>query len=117
MTIRHHGAPRAPPCDQRGMTLIELLVATSISLVLGGMIIVRWWALTSSYASTVKRGKASDFARPAVAMEREVRDAEQPPASVTETVASRGRARITSSSTRPSTRTAMRTTRRRRPGS
>ena len=80
--------------DQRGMTMIELLMAASISVILGGMIIGTWWALTNSYASTVKRGKATDTSRLAVArMEREIRDAEQPPASVTETEVAITRAR------------------------
>jgi type II secretory pathway pseudopilin PulG len=61
------------------MTLIELLVAMSISLVITAMIILSWVALSGSYANTVKRGKASDFARQALdRMQREVRDAEQP---------------------------------------
>ncbi len=71
--------------DQRGMTLVELLVAMSISLVISAMIILSWVALSGSYANTVRRGTASDFARQALdRMEREVRDAEQPPATVSE---------------------------------
>ena len=49
-------------------------------------------ALSGSYANTVKRGKTSDFARLAMArMEREIRDAEQPPASVSEVAIVRAR--------------------------
>jgi prepilin-type N-terminal cleavage/methylation domain-containing protein len=78
--------------DQRGMTMIEVLMAASISVILGGMIIGTWWALTNSYASTAKRGKATDTARLAVArMEREIRDAEQPPASIAEVAITRAR--------------------------
>jgi hypothetical protein len=80
--------------DQHGVTMLELLMAASISVILGGMIIATWWALTDSYASTVKRNKAIDSSRLAVArMEREIRDAEQPPASLTETEVAIMRAR------------------------
>lgn len=71
--------------DQRGMTLIELLMAMGVSLIISAMVIMSWVALTGSYANTVRRGKASDFARLAMdRMEREIRDAEQPPAAVSE---------------------------------
>ena len=101
--------------DQRGMTMIELLMAASISVILGGMIIATWWALTNSYASTVKRGKAIDSSRLAVArMEREIRDAEQPPASVAEVAVTRARAVLHRRCTPPSTRRATMTTPRRR---
>ena len=71
--------------DQRGMTLIELLMAMGISLIISAMVILSWVALTGSYANTVRRGTASDFARMAMdRMEREIRDAEQPPATVSE---------------------------------
>ena len=67
------------------MTLVELLVAMTISLVISAMIILSWVALSGSYANTVRRGKASDFARQAMdRMEREVRDAELPPENVSE---------------------------------
>lgn len=63
------------------MTLVELLVAMTITVVITGLIIMSWMALSRSYANTVKRGEASDFARLAIdRMEREIRDAEQPPA-------------------------------------
>lgn len=78
--------------DQRGMSLVELLMAMSVSVIIGGMIILSWWALTNSYANTVKRSKATDFSRAAVArMEREIRDAEQPAASVAEVAITRAR--------------------------
>jgi prepilin-type N-terminal cleavage/methylation domain-containing protein len=78
--------------DQRGMTLIELLVAASISLVITAMILVSWFALSRSYATTVKRAKAGDTARFALArMEREIRDVEQPPASSSEVAVVRAR--------------------------
>lgn len=78
--------------DQRGMTMIELLMAASISVVITAMILVSWFALSRSYATTVKREKVSDSARFAVArMEREIRDAEQPPATVSECAIVRAR--------------------------
>ena len=65
---------------QRGMTLVELLVAMTITVVISGLIILSWVALSRSYANTVTRGKAGDFARLAIdRMEREIRDVEQPP--------------------------------------
>ena len=74
------------------MTLVELLVAMTISVVITAMIIVSWAALTQSYASTVKRGKAGDFSRLAMArMVREFRDAEQPPAVSTDVAVVRAR--------------------------
>lgn len=78
--------PRGPAGRQAGLTLVELLVAMTISLVISAMILVSWFALSGSYANTVKRGKAGDWARFALArMEREIRDVEQPPAEVTAT--------------------------------
>ena len=89
MTILHHEMSRrrhaARGGSQRGMTLVELLVAMTISLVISAMIILSWVALSGSYANTVRRGKTSDFARQAIdRMEREVRDAELPPENVSE---------------------------------
>lgn len=87
---RHAAVGRAG--NQRGMTLVELLVALTISLVISAMLIMSWIALSSSYANTVRRGKASDFARFALdRMQREIRDAEQPPDGVSETAILRAR--------------------------
>jgi prepilin-type N-terminal cleavage/methylation domain-containing protein len=80
------------PGAQRGMTLIELLVAMSISLVITAMILLSWFALSGSYANTVRREEASDSARFALArMEREIRDAEQPPSTSSEVAVVRAR--------------------------
>ena len=74
------------------MTLIELLVAMSISLVISAMILLSWFALSRSYATTTKREMASDTTRLALArMEREIRDVEQPPATVSEVAVVRAR--------------------------
>lgn len=65
--------------DQRGMTLIELLMAMSISLIITTMILVSWFALTKLYANTSKRDQVTDNANIAMArMAREVRDVEYP---------------------------------------
>lgn len=77
---------------QRGITLIELLAAMSIAAVISAMIIASWIALSDSYANTVRRGKAGDWARLGLSrMVREIRDAEQPPASIAEVAVTRAR--------------------------
>jgi prepilin-type N-terminal cleavage/methylation domain-containing protein len=71
--------------SQRGVTLIELLAAMTISVVISSLILVSWFSLTGSYANTTKRGKAGDWARVTTArMVREIRDVEQPPPTVGE---------------------------------
>ncbi len=78
--------------DERGMSLVELLVAMTITAVISVMIILSWTALTGSYANTVKRGKAADWARLSLSrMEREIRDVEQPPAAISEVAIVRAR--------------------------
>lgn len=68
---------------QEGMTMVELLMAASISVIITTMILVSWFALSKSYATTVKREKVSDTSRLALTrMGREIRDVEQPPATV-----------------------------------
>ena len=70
---------------QRGMTLIELLAAMTISVVISSLILVSWFALSGSYANTTKRGKSGDWARITTArMVREIRDVEQPPPTIAE---------------------------------
>lgn len=84
------GAHRAR--GQQGMTMIELLIAMSISLVITAMILVSWFALSKSYASTTKREKANDITRLALSrLVREIRDVEQPPASSSEVAIVRAR--------------------------
>lgn len=64
---------------QRGITLVELLVAMSIMLVLSTMIIATWVALTDAYSFSSRSDKQRDFARQAIdRMAREIRDAQQP---------------------------------------
>ncbi len=70
---------------QKGITLIELLAALSISLVISTLILISWFALSGSYANTTKRGKTGDWARVTTArMVREIRDTEQPPPTIAE---------------------------------
>ena len=65
---------------QRGISLVELLVAMSIMLVLSTMIIATWVALTDAYSFSSRSDKQRDFARQAIdRMAREIRDAQQPP--------------------------------------
>jgi prepilin-type N-terminal cleavage/methylation domain-containing protein len=61
--------------SQRGMSLVELLVAMTIMAVLSTMIILVWVALQDSYAMTSRSDKQREFARDAAArMTREIRD-------------------------------------------
>jgi prepilin-type N-terminal cleavage/methylation domain-containing protein len=91
-SLRGRGRSAGRARAQRGMTLVELLIAMTISLVITAMIILSWVALSGSYANTVRRGKASDFARLALdRMQREIRDAEQPPDGISETAILRAR--------------------------
>ena len=63
---------------QRGMTLVELLVAMLIMGIIRTMVIVSWIALTRAYSSTSKTNKQRDFANQAIArMAREIRDAQR----------------------------------------
>ena len=70
---------RGDPRGQRGITLVELLVAMSIMLVLSTMIVGTWITLTNAYSFTSRSDKQRDFARQAIdRMAREIRDAQQP---------------------------------------
>ena len=63
---------------QRGVTLIELLVAIVIMGVLSTMIIGSWIALTDAYSSTSRANRQRDAANFAIArMAREIRDAQK----------------------------------------
>jgi prepilin-type N-terminal cleavage/methylation domain-containing protein len=67
---------------QRGMTLIELLVAMTIMAFLTTMIIGTWISLTKAYSFTSRSDRQRDFANQAIArMAREIRDAQQVPGS------------------------------------
>lgn len=63
--------------DQRGMTLIELLVGIVIGGIVTAMLITTWLALNEAFTSSVNSNIARDSARQAVShMEREIRDAQ-----------------------------------------
>lgn len=73
---------------QRGMTLVELLVAMTIMAVLSSMIIGTWISLTKAYSFTSRSDRQRDFANQAIArMAREIRDAQKDPASLTAAIA------------------------------
>jgi prepilin-type N-terminal cleavage/methylation domain-containing protein len=66
---------------QEGLTLVELLVAMTISVILGTMIVGTWWALQKSYAYSVRSNQARQTARDCMSrMVREIRDAQGQPA-------------------------------------
>jgi prepilin-type N-terminal cleavage/methylation domain-containing protein len=70
---------RARMRSQRGVTLVELLVAMTIMAVLSTMIIGTWVALTDAYSFTSRSDKQRDLARQAIdRMAREIRDAQEP---------------------------------------
>jgi prepilin-type N-terminal cleavage/methylation domain-containing protein len=72
------------PRRQRGMTLVELLVAMIIMGVLTTMIIGTWISLTNAYSFTSRSDRQRDSANQAIArMAREVRDAQHVPGSTT----------------------------------
>jgi len=65
---------------QRGITLMELLIAMTIMTLITTMIIVSWLALSDSYSYSVRSSVARDDAREAIArMAREIRDAQSNP--------------------------------------
>ena len=67
---------------QRGMTLVELLVAMIIMGVLTTMIIGTWISLTNAYSFTSRSDRQRDSANQAIArMAREIRDAQKVPGS------------------------------------
>jgi prepilin-type N-terminal cleavage/methylation domain-containing protein len=69
--------PSRRTVGQRGLTLLELLIAMTIMAVLSTMLIATWVALAGSFAHTTRSSDARDYARQAASrMERELRDAE-----------------------------------------
>lgn len=62
---------------QSGITLVELIIAMSIMGILSAMILMVWFSLQSSYASSVQNAKQRDVARQGVwRMATEIRDAQ-----------------------------------------
>ena len=63
--------------DQRGMTLIELLIGLIISAVLSVMVLTAWFALSRSASYSMSSNNARDSGRQAISrMAREIRDAQ-----------------------------------------
>lgn len=74
---------RRPAGQQRGISLVELLVAMSIMSVITAMLLMGWFALSKSYGFSVHSADARDSGRQAMQrLQREVRDAEQPPPTI-----------------------------------
>jgi len=62
---------------QAGLTLIELLIAMSVSVVVSAMVFGTWFALSDSFSYSATSSKARNFGRQAIGrMAREVRDAQ-----------------------------------------
>jgi prepilin-type N-terminal cleavage/methylation domain-containing protein len=73
-----------PRAREKGMTLVELLVAMVVMGVITTLIIGSWIALTKSYSSTSKSNRQRDFANLAIArLAREIRDAQSIPGGTT----------------------------------
>lgn len=71
---------RSPRRSEAGLTLVELLVGMVVMLVLSGMLIMVYFAMTGSFSYSAKSSTARDQARQALArMAREIRDAEAIP--------------------------------------
>jgi type II secretory pathway pseudopilin PulG len=63
--------------NQSGISLIELLISMVILTIVSTMILGTWFALSRSYAHTVRSDKQIDTARDAISrMSREIRDAQ-----------------------------------------
>lgn len=79
-TARDHSTRRRHSSKERGISLVELLVAMSIMSVITAMLLMGWFSLSRSYGFTVHSADARDSARQAMQrLQREVRDAEKPP--------------------------------------
>ena len=66
--------------NQRGLTLIELLVGMIIMGIVSTMLLAGWFTLSESYSFSVHSADARDSGRQALArMQREIRDAQKPP--------------------------------------
>ena len=77
---RAHLAHPRPIAGQRGITLVELLVAMTIMSVITAMLLMGWFALQRSYGFTTHSADARDSGRQAIQrMQREIRDAQKPP--------------------------------------
>ena len=65
--------------DQRGVTLVELLIGMIVMGILSTMLLLTWFSLNNSYSYSVRSYEARDNARVAVSrVQREIRDAQSP---------------------------------------
>jgi prepilin-type N-terminal cleavage/methylation domain-containing protein len=81
MTVRHAVFAATGDRGQRGLSLVELLVAMSVLTVVTTMIIVSWSSLMDSFAFSTKSAQARNIARDTMSrMRREIRDAVVDPA-------------------------------------
>jgi len=72
------GKPRLVT-GQRGISLVELLVAMSIMSVITAMLLMGWFSLSRSWGFTTHSADARDSGRQAMQrMQREIRDAQKP---------------------------------------
>lgn len=77
-------ATTIPRARERGLTLVELLVAMVVMGIITTLIIGSWVALTKSYSSTSKSNRQRDYANLAIArLAREIRDAQSIPGGTT----------------------------------
>ena len=77
------------PAGERGVSLVELLVAMSIMGVITAMLLLGWFSLSKSYGYSVHSADARDSGRQAMQrLQREIRDAEKPPLGYLGTIAS-----------------------------
>lgn len=66
--------------QERGITLVELLVALTISVVLSAMVVAVWFGLSSGMSYSATSNIQRDSARQALSrVEREIRDAQSRP--------------------------------------
>jgi prepilin-type N-terminal cleavage/methylation domain-containing protein len=75
------GRSRRPAVrGQRGISLIELLIAMAVMSIITAMLLTGWFALSRSYGFTLHSSDARDSGRQAMQrVQREIRDAQRPP--------------------------------------
>jgi type II secretory pathway pseudopilin PulG len=79
--------------DERGITLVELLVGIIIMSIISTMVLMTWFSLSESYSFSLNSNNARDDGRQAISrLAREVRDAQARPA-VDESAIVRARSR------------------------
>jgi len=80
LPMRRLAALRRRAHDQRGLTLVELLIGLIIGGILSTMVLLGWFSMSSSYSYSIASNNARDSARQGLSrMVREIRDAEALP--------------------------------------